>query len=67
MPPGNARAESAGARRGPFRRSPGPGRDGAGSRPGDLVLDSFAGSGTTLMAACRWWVGPSEWTGHWKR
>jgi hypothetical protein len=51
LPPGNAEAESAGARRGPFRRSPGPGRDGAGSRPGDLAPDSFAGSGTALMAA----------------
>ena len=51
LPPGNAEAESAGARRGPFRRSPSPGRDGAGSRPGDLVLDSFARSGTTLMGS----------------
>jgi hypothetical protein len=51
LPPGHAEAEIAGARRGPFRRSPGPGRDGAGSRPGDLVPDSSAGSGTALMAA----------------
>jgi len=51
LPPGNAGAEGAGARRGPFRRSPGPGRDGAGSRPGDLAPGSSAGSGTTLVAA----------------
>ena len=67
LPPGDTRAESAGARRGPFRRSPGPGRDGAGSRPGDLVPDSFAGSGTTLMAAVSLGRRAMVWTARRRR
>ena len=66
FPPGNARAESAGVRRGPFRRSPGPRRDGAGSRPGDLVL-AFAGSGTTLMAAVSLGRRAMMWTARRRR